>query len=75
MTNSKVVSQGMAEKIAGSGLAFRHLCIAFRRGKKEGLAKLLGEKRNNFVRVTRLDRIVSGIAGYIQNFFNRIETS
>ena len=49
MISSKAVSKGTAEKIAGSGLNFRHLCIAFRRGKRNGLRALLGEKRNGSV--------------------------
>ena len=50
MVTEKVVSKDMAKKIAGSGLCFRHLCIAFRRGNREGLSKLLSEKSGKRVK-------------------------
>ena len=59
MVTEKVVSEGMAKKIAVSGLCFRHLCIAFRRSNREGLSKLLSEKSGKRVTVTNQRKILT----------------
>ena len=65
----------MTEKETKMLLIFGMIIAAFRRGKKKVLPTSWGAELNNLVRVTRLDSIVSGIAGYIENFFIRMKTS
>ena len=44
LVQKKVISSGMADKIAGSGLAYAHLALAYRRDREHGLRLLLSEK-------------------------------
>ncbi|XP_029207906.2 uncharacterized protein LOC114971528 [Acropora millepora] len=66
LVTTKVVSKGMAEKIAGSGLTFHHLQLSFQRGGQDGLTNILSEKINGKARVTKNRRIISQLS----NFFN-----
>ena len=61
---TKVVSKGMAEKIAGSGLTFHHLQLSFQRGGQDGLTNILSEKINGKARVTNNRRIISQLSNY-----------
>ena len=63
---SKVISKGLAEKAASSGLSYRHLQIAFKRQGESGLKSLLGEKFNGKVRVSKSVRVISSILEYIK---------
>ena len=54
---AKVVTKGMAEKIAGSNLQLCHMNLAFQRGGLEGIASILSETINEKARVTRSKRI------------------
>ena len=74
MISSKAVSKGMAEKIAGSGLNFRHLYIAFQRGTRNDLRVLLGEKRNGSVRVSEQTRVTEKLINFIEMFVNTRST-
>ena len=62
LVQTKLLSKGMATKIAGSGLSYRHLQLAFRRDKDCGLQRLLGEVTNGKVRVTKSARIIDSLA-------------
>ena len=43
----KVISKGMAEEMAGSGLVYDNLKLAYRRRGKDGLLSLFTEKDGN----------------------------
>ena len=64
---AKVVSKGMAEKIAGSNLQLCHINLAFQRGGLEGIASILSEMINGKARVTRSKRIAQQLFKYFKN--------
>lgn len=64
---SKVISKGMGDKIAGSGLTLSHLKLSIQRGGKEGLRSVLTEKVNGKPRVTTTSRIIAALFSYIEN--------
>ena len=68
MVNVKAVSKDVAERMAGSGLCFRHLCIAFKRGKRDCLSNLLREKSGKSVRVSNQSRIMTPTVDYVEAF-------
>ena len=58
LVDNKVVTVGMADKIAAAGLAYCHLQLAFRRNPENGLRLLLTEKcPDGKPRVTAVSRI------------------
>ena len=63
---AKVVSKGMAEKIAGSNLQLGHMNLAFQRGGLEGIACILSETINGKARVTRSKRIAQKLYKYFK---------
>ena len=64
---SKVISKGMGDKIAGSGLTLSHLKLSILRGGKEGLRSVLTEKVNGKCRVTTTSRIIATLFSYLEN--------
>ena len=64
---SKVISKGMGDKIAGSGLTLSHLKLSIQRGGKEGLRSVLTEKVNGKPRVTATSRIIAALFSYLEN--------
>jgi len=64
LLGKKVISAGMATKIADSGLGFQHLQLAFQRGGEDGLELVLKEKFHGKVRVTANRRILLNIVNY-----------
>ena len=56
-----VVSKSMCKKIAGSGLAYKHLKCVFDRDGPEGLIILLTSKSSNKIRVTKSEKILNKI--------------
>ena len=64
---SKVISKGMGDKIAGSGLTLSHLKLSILRGGKEGLRSVLTEKVNGKPRVTKTSRIIAALFSYLEN--------
>ena len=54
-----MLSESMVTKIAGSGLTYCHLALAWRRDKESGIEKLLGEKVGGKIRVTRGSGVIS----------------
>ena len=63
----KVLSSGMAEKMAASGLNFSHLEIVFQRGGVDGLKDLCTEKFGGKCRVTSDKRILTALSSYFEN--------
>lgn len=63
----KVISKGMGEKIAGSGLMLNHLKLSFIRGGKEGLRSVLTERINGKPRVTTSSRIIIALFNHLKN--------
>ena len=55
----KVVSKGVANRIAGSGLKLQHLKLTFERGGYEGLGFVLKEKVNGKVKILKSRRKIT----------------
>lgn len=70
LIRAKVITKGMAGKIAGSGLKLCHLNLAFRRGGKEGLSSVFCQKVNGKVRVTNSKRILLQLEYYFRSESN-----
>ena len=64
---ARVVSKGMAMKIAGSNLQLCHINLAFQRGGLEGTASILSEMINGKARVTRSKRIAQQLYKYFKD--------
>lgn len=64
---AKVITRGMAEKIAGSNLQLCHMKLAFQRGGLEGISSLLSEKINGKARVTGSKRIALRLHKYFKD--------
>ncbi|XP_068696137.1 uncharacterized protein [Montipora foliosa] len=64
---SKVISKGMGDKIAASGLTLSHLKFSILRGGKDGLSNVLTEKVNGKPRVTAASRIIAALFSYLEN--------
>lgn len=64
---AKVVSKGMAEKIASSNLQLCHINLAFQRGGLEGIASILSETINGKAWVTRSKRIAQQLYKYFKD--------
>ncbi|XP_061168887.1 uncharacterized protein LOC133178151 [Saccostrea echinata] len=60
----KISSQGIARKIAGSGLLYNHLQMAFNADTVNGISKLCQEKTGNSVRVTKSQKIINSLNNY-----------
>ena len=64
---AKVISKGMAEKIAGSNLQLCHMDLAFQRGGLEGISSTLSETLNGKARVTRSKKIAQQLYKYFKD--------
>ena len=62
--NLNVMSKGMVEKAASTGLTYKHLQLAFSRGGESGRKNLLGEKFGDIVRVTKSKKVLSSLCDY-----------
>ena len=67
LVTQKVLSSGMAEKMAASGLKFSHLEIVYQRGGVDGLKDLCTEKFGGKCRVTSEKRILTALGYYFEN--------
>jgi DNA polymerase III alpha subunit (gram-positive type) len=56
LTEGEVISNGIANKIANSGLSLSHLLIAFQRNGREGIRDVFSEKLGSHVRVTKSNK-------------------
>lgn len=57
----KIISQGIARKIAGSGLQYTHLQTAFNDDTQNGISNLCREQCGSSVRVTKSKKIISSL--------------
>jgi DNA polymerase III alpha subunit (gram-positive type) len=64
LITENVVSKSMANKIAGSGLDFRCLQLAYRRDPHDGIQNLLSENVRNGVRVTKSQKVIFALNKY-----------
>ena len=68
MVTEKLFLKIWQKRSLGQDSVFRHLCIAFRIGNREGLSKLLSEKSGKRVRVTNQSKIITGIVDYVEAY-------
>ena len=61
----KVLSKGMADKVAASGLAIEHLVLAHRRNTEKGIEILFSEKVHGARRVTASKKIIQSVTQYM----------
>ena len=67
LAQEKIISKGMLTKMTRSGLEYKHLCIAYQRGGRDGFSLLLTElNSNNSVRVTNRKNILKAICDYFE---------
>ncbi|XP_061186114.1 uncharacterized protein LOC133195733 [Saccostrea echinata] len=66
LVREKILSKSMANKIAGSGLNFRFLQMAYTRNPQDGILNLLSEQvlDTNHVRVTKSQKVISCLNKY-----------
>ena len=67
LIQAKVITKGMAEKVASSGLTIAHLQLAFQRGAADGISNVLMERFQGKPRVTRNKRVIANICNFFQN--------
>ncbi|XP_061190963.1 uncharacterized protein LOC133199106 [Saccostrea echinata] len=67
LLDQKVISNGMGNKIAGSGLSLSHLQLAYQRNGREGVQDVLSEIADNSVRVTKSKKIIDSVADYFRS--------
>ncbi len=67
LVSNKVLTDGMAMKIASSGLCWDHLKLAYRRDGFEGLKSLLGEKTQFGIRVTKNKNVLEKLSTYLES--------
>ena len=68
MVKDKKLTPGMASKCGNSGLALRHLKLAYQREGDEGVKSLLQEKdENNKPRVTARRDIINSICQWLES--------
>ena len=76
LVDDKVITVGMADKIAASGLAYCHLQLAHRRNSENGLRLLLAEKcPDGKARVTTVSRIHQALADHFASSQDNIASS
>ena len=61
------ISTYMAGKCAGTGLRLKHLVDVFRRSGIAGLQKILSDKYNGVVRVTKDSKVIQKLCDYCQS--------
>ncbi|XP_062592816.1 uncharacterized protein LOC134254308, partial [Saccostrea cucullata] len=61
LVKDRVISRSMVNKIAGSGLNYRYLQLAYYRNPSEGILNLLSEPVQNTVRVTKSQKVISSL--------------
>lgn len=65
LLNSKAVSKGIADKMAASGLQYRHLLLAHQREGNDGVSNVLMEKFEGKRRVTANKRVIRNICMFL----------
>ena len=61
-----VISKGMSEKIAKSGLCYKHLQLAYERNGEDGIQAFFSERFNGSVRITKSKKIISSVAQHFK---------
>ncbi|XP_061169509.1 uncharacterized protein LOC133178849 [Saccostrea echinata] len=64
LVNQKIISCPIAKKIAGSGLQYKHLELAFTRDPIEGIYSLSSEQSGKSVRVTKSKNVTVKLVNY-----------
>lgn len=64
LVNRKIITAGMARKIAGSDLSLRHLQLVHKRIGRDGLSALLSETVAGRVRVSKSQKVISSLCDY-----------
>lgn len=64
LVNQKIITAGMARKIAGSDLSLRHLQLVHKRIGRDGLSALLSETVAGRVRVSKSQKVISSLCDY-----------
>ncbi|XP_062601160.1 uncharacterized protein LOC134262849 [Saccostrea cucullata] len=64
LLNHKIISCPIAKKIAGSGLQYKHLELAFTRDPVEGIYSLFSEQSGKSVRVTKSKKVIAKLVNY-----------
>ena len=67
LLSNGTLTKGMYQKIAGSGLSFPHLQLAFSRDEINGIRNLFTEKFEGKARVTANKRIIMKVNSYFTN--------
>ena len=66
MLQEKVISSATVKKLAGSGLRFTHLQLAFERNGNDGISNLLTElNASGYPRVTKSKKIITAITDFL----------
>ena len=61
-----LISKGMNEKVAKSGLCYQHLRLAYERNGEDGIQVLFSERFNGIVRITKSKKIISSVAQHFK---------
>ena len=61
-----VISKGMSEKIAKSGLCYLHLRLAYEGNGEDGIQALFSERFNGSARITKSKKIISSVAQHFK---------
>lgn len=61
----KIISKSIARSIAGSGLCYKHLVLAFKRNGRNGIRDIFSERcEHNHVRVTKSNKIIDTVSDF-----------
>ena len=61
-----VISKGISEKIAKSGLLYQHLRLAYERNGEDEIQAFFSERFNGIVRITKCKKIISSVAQHFK---------
>lgn len=67
LVNEKVLSTGMARKVAGSDLNLKCITLAYSRGGVEGVRQVFSEACGKGVRVTKSAKVIESVCKFIAN--------
>ena len=66
LRENNVLSKGMIDKAAESGLRYRHLKVAFQRDGEDGVRAIFSEKYNGKARVTAQKKIIKTVSEFLK---------
>ena len=67
LLEGSILSKGMIDKAAGSGLRYEHMMVVFRRDGDVGISSLLSEDFNGKPRVTKNKTIIASLTQYFHS--------